>query len=200
MRLPTFSLLLLSTAMAEGAVVDDGNSTIDLSKLLTKIDSKMMNTNTKEDFRASWSVPEVFGMFDNDDDGSISAAEFQSVVFTPEKIEDFVAWKIRKSMAQSVVDANNNGNITFSKLLSLMVKKMKNTNTVKVTASPGSYGWMDLDCNGFITAEEYLSNLVPIEGLVTQEDLEEIVDRVIKTFDMDGDGQLNYEEFDFHMW
>ena len=160
MRLLTFSLLLLSTVMAEAVVVADGNITVDFPELLSMTDSKMMNTSTK--------------------------------------IEKFLAWRIRKSVAQNMVDADRNGTITLPKILSLMVRKMKNTDRNLVdTINQASFRFDDADCNGFITAAEFLANFggpFDEQGPVTQF-IEEWVESSIREFDMDGDGQLNYKEF-----
>merc|ERR1712003_534391 len=72
------------------------------------------------------------------------------------------------------VDADGNGTIDFTEFLSLMARKMK-----------------DKDNNGFISAAELRHVMTNLGEKLTDEE----VDEMIREADIDGDGQVNYEEF-----
>ncbi|KAI5072323.1 hypothetical protein GOP47_0012429 [Adiantum capillus-veneris] len=83
------------------------------------------------------------------------------------------------------VDANANGKINFLEFLNLMAPKMKDTNTKKKLKKV-----FDKYLNGFIFFELHhvITNLP--EKLTNEE-----VDETIQGVDVDGDGQVNYNEF-----
>merc|ERR1712153_124311 len=87
------------------------------------------------------------------------------------------------------VDADGNGTIDFPEFLSLMARKMKDTDTEEELIE--AFKVFDKDGNGFISAAELRHVMTHLGEKLTDEE----VDEMIREADVDGDGQINYEEF-----
>merc|ERR1712039_602201 len=87
------------------------------------------------------------------------------------------------------VDADGNGTIDFPEFLSLMARKMKDTDTEEELIE--AFKVFDRDGNGFISAAEFRHVMTNLGEKLTDEE----VDEMIREADVDGDGQINYEEF-----
>ena len=87
------------------------------------------------------------------------------------------------------VDADGNGTIDFPEFLSLMARKMKDTDTEEELIE--AFKVFDRDGNGFISAVELRHVMTNLGEKLTDEE----VDEMIREADVDGDGQTNYEEF-----
>ena len=87
------------------------------------------------------------------------------------------------------VDADGNGTIDFPEFLSLMARKMKDTDTEEELIE--AFKVFDRDGNGFISAAELRHVMTNLGEKLTDEE----VDEMIREADVDGDGQINYEEF-----
>merc|ERR1712242_653940 len=87
------------------------------------------------------------------------------------------------------VDADGNGTIDFPEFLSLMARKMKDTDTEEELIE--AFKVFDRDGNGFISAAELRHVTTNLGEKLTDEE----VDEMIREADVDGDGQINYEEF-----
>merc|ERR1712224_383466 len=113
---------------------------------------------------------EAFALFDKDGDGTITTKELGTVMRSlgqnPTEAE-------LHDMINEV-DADGNGTIDFTEFLSLMARKMK-----------------DKDTNGFISAAELRHVMTNLGEKLTDEE----VDEMIREADIDGDGQVNYDEF-----
>ena len=86
------------------------------------------------------------------------------------------------------VDADGNGIIDYSESLTLMERKMKNTDSEKEILE--AFKVFDKDGNAFISAADITN---PGEYLADEE-VDEMI-READIADIDGDGQINYEEF-----
>jgi len=86
------------------------------------------------------------------------------------------------------VDADGNGTIDFPEFLSLMARKMKDTDTEEELIE--AFKVFDRDGNGFISAAELRHVMTNLGEKLTDEE----VDEMIREADVDGDGQINYEE------
>merc|ERR1719273_1904840 len=89
----------------------------------------------------------------------------------------------------SEVNADEQGRIDFPDFLSLMARKMKDTDIEEELIE--AFKVSDRDCDGFISAGELRYSMTNLGEKLS--DLE--VDEMIKEADLDGDGQINYDEF-----
>ncbi|VVB03823.1 unnamed protein product [Arabis nemorensis] len=87
------------------------------------------------------------------------------------------------------VDADGNGTIDFPEFLNLMAKKMKDTDSKEELKE--AFRVFDKDQNGFISAAELRHVMTNLGEKLTDEEVEEM----IREADVDGDGQINYEQF-----
>ncbi|KAL8619754.1 hypothetical protein ACOMHN_025840 [Nucella lapillus] len=128
---------------------------------------------------------EAFSLFDKDGDGTITTKELGTVMRslgqnpTEAELQDMV----------NEVDTDGNGTIDFPEFLTMMAKKMKDTDSDEELRE--AFRVFDKDGNGFISAEELRHVMTNLGEKLTDEE----VDEMIREADMDGDGQVNYEEF-----
>merc|ERR1712232_1412284 len=89
----------------------------------------------------------------------------------------------------ATVEPDENGCIDFPDFLSLMARKMKETDTEEELIE--AFKVFDRDGDGFISAGELRHSMTNLGEKLS--DLE--VDEMIRGADQDGDGQINYDEF-----
>ncbi len=87
------------------------------------------------------------------------------------------------------VDADGNGTIDFPEFLTMMARKMKDSDSEEEILE--AFKVFDKDGNGFISAAELRHIMTNLGEKLTDEE----VDEMIREADVDGDGQINYEEF-----
>ncbi|KAL0696123.1 hypothetical protein Bca4012_063303 [Brassica carinata] len=87
------------------------------------------------------------------------------------------------------VDADGNGTIDFPEFLNLMAKKMKDTDSEEELKE--AFSVFNKDQNGVISAAELRHVMTNLGEKLTDEEVEEM----IREADVNGDGQINYEEF-----
>ncbi|RDY01991.1 Calmodulin-like protein 8 [Mucuna pruriens] len=130
-------------------------------------------------------IKEAFGLFDKDGDGCITVEELATVIRsldqnpTEEELQDMI----------NEVDADGNGTIEFVEFLNLMAKKMKETDAEEDLKE--AFKVFDKDQNGYISASELRHVMINLGEKLTDEEVEQM----IKEADLDGDGQVNYDEF-----
>ncbi|CAI9766504.1 unnamed protein product [Fraxinus pennsylvanica] len=128
---------------------------------------------------------EAFSLFDKDGDGCITTKELGTVMRslgqnpTEAELQDMIR----------EVDADQNGTIDFPEFLNLMARKMKDTDSEEELKE--AFKVFDKDQNGFISAAELRHVMTNLGEKLTDEE----VDEMIREADVDGDGQVNYEEF-----
>ncbi|KAK6127796.1 hypothetical protein DH2020_038505 [Rehmannia glutinosa] len=128
---------------------------------------------------------EVFKLFDKDGDGSITSKELGTVLRslgqnpTEAELQDMI----------KEADADLNGKIDFNEFLNLMAAQMKDTDSEEALRE--AFNLCDKDQNGFISAAELRQVMTNLGEKVTDEE----VDEMIREADLDGDGQVSFEEF-----
>jgi len=153
-----------------------------LSELVHCPRHKMADQLTEEQIAE---FKEAFSLFDKDGDGTITTKELGTVMRslgqnpTEAELQDMI----------NEVDADGNGTIDFPEFLSLMARKMKDTDTEEELIE--AFKVFDRDGNGFISAAELRHVMTNLGEKLTDEE----VDEMIREADVDGDGQINYEEF-----
>ncbi|CAJ0648032.1 7239_t:CDS:10 [Entrophospora sp. SA101] len=128
---------------------------------------------------------EAFSLFDKDNDGSITTKELGTVMRslgqnpTESELQDMI----------NEVDADGNGTIDFPEFLTMMARKMKDTDSEEEIKE--AFKVFDKDGNGYISAAELRHVMTNLGEKLSEEE----VDEMIREADVDGDGQINYEEF-----
>ncbi|KAB2014640.1 hypothetical protein ES319_D09G240500v1 [Gossypium barbadense] len=128
---------------------------------------------------------EAFNFFDKDGDGCITVEELATVIKSldqnpsEEELQDMI----------NEVDADGNGTIEFSEFLNLMARKMQETDAEEELKE--AFRVFDKDLNGYISASELRNVMMNLGEKLSDEEVEQM----IKEADLDGDGQVNYDEF-----
>ena len=128
---------------------------------------------------------EAFSLFDKDRNGTITAWNLGTVMKslgqnpTEVELQDMI----------NEVDANHNGVIEFPEFLAMMTRQMNSDDREEEIRE--AFNVFDKDSNGFISATELRQMMDSLGEKLTEEEVEEMV----RVADMDGDGQVNYEEF-----
>ncbi|CAM8911775.1 unnamed protein product [Rhodiola kirilowii] len=128
---------------------------------------------------------EAFRLFDKNGDGCITIEELATVIGsldqspTEEELQDMI----------SEIDSDGNGTIEFSEFLSLMARKIEENDAEEELKE--AFKVFDKDQNGYISATELRHVMINFGEKMTDEEVEQM----IREADLDGDGQVNYEEF-----
>ncbi|XP_076096049.1 neo-calmodulin-like isoform X1 [Mytilus galloprovincialis] len=128
---------------------------------------------------------EAFSLFDKDGDGTISSAELGVVMRSlgqnpsDQELTDLV----------NEVDIDGNGIIDFQEFLTMMAKKMKDTDTEEEIRE--AFRVFDKDGSGSISANDLRHIMTNLGDKLPDEE----VDEMIQEADLDGDGQIDYIEF-----
>mmetsp|Transcript_60303 Transcript_60303/g.166913 ORF Transcript_60303/g.166913 Transcript_60303/m.166913 type:complete len:155 (+) Transcript_60303:63-527(+) len=128
---------------------------------------------------------EAFDLFDTEANGTISIKDLQTLMRAlgqnPSDTEyaDIV----------TEVDADSNGTVDFPEFLNLMSRKMRSTDIEEELIV--AFRVFDKDHNGFINATELRNVMTNIGEKFSDDEVEDM----IRSADIDCDGQINYEEF-----
>ena len=128
---------------------------------------------------------EAFILFDKNEDGKITTKELGTVMRTlgqnptEAELQDMI----------NEVDANGNGTIDFPEFITMMSRKMKDTDSEEELLE--AFKVFDKDGNGFITSQELRHVMTHLGEKITEDE----ADVMIKEADLDGDSRINYEEF-----
>uniref|UniRef100_A0A4X2KJ65 Calmodulin like 3 n=1 Tax=Vombatus ursinus TaxID=29139 RepID=A0A4X2KJ65_VOMUR len=122
---------------------------------------------------------EAFSLFDKDSDGCITTKELGTVMRSlgqnPTEAE-------LKNMIGEI-DTDGNGTIDFPEFLSMMAKKMKDTDSEEEIRE--AFRVFDKDGNGLVSAAELRHVMTKLGEKLTDDE----VDEMIREADVDGDGQ-----------
>ncbi|XP_061496310.1 calmodulin-like protein 3 [Rhineura floridana] len=128
---------------------------------------------------------EAFLLFDKDGDGAITTKELGTVMRslgqnpTEAELQEMIA----------KLDADGSGTVDFPEFLSLMARKIQNCDGEEEIRR--AFRVFDKDGNGYVSAAELRHIMTKLGEKLTDEEVEDM----IKEADVDGDGQVNYEEF-----
>ncbi|XP_037505744.1 calmodulin-beta [Rhipicephalus sanguineus] len=128
---------------------------------------------------------EVFALYDKDGNGAICIEELG--IMMRAMGENLTEGELKEMIAMA--DTDGNGTVDFPEFLALMTELKGTADTEEDNREV--FRVLDRDGNGFITATELRQFVSAIGMKLTDEE----VDEMIREADMDGDGQLNYEEF-----
>jgi calmodulin len=128
---------------------------------------------------------EAFALFDKDGDGTISTKELGTVMKslgqkpTVAELNDMI----------NEVDSDGNGEIDFDEFLSMMAKKLKETDLEEDIRE--AFRVFDKNSSGIISTMELRHIMTNLgEKLKDSE-----IDEMIRHADIDGDGSVNYNEW-----
>ena len=148
----------------------------------TTVESKLIDDLTDQqiiEFR------EAFQAFDKDGNGSISTKELGTVM---RSLGQNLSEAEIKQMIE-VVDEDKSGTIDFKEFLNLMARNMKIVN--KEEELLDALNTLDQDGSGKISKYKLRNIILKTDKKMTGEEIEEI----IKTFDMDEEGNIDVQDF-----
>lgn len=131
---------------------------------------------------------EAFDLFDLDGGGTISAGELATVLNalgqspTQQEILDMV----------TAVDSDNSGELDFQEFVMLMARRLNDLDGKSESELlADAFKEFDLDGSGLISPDEMRLVLNQLGETLSEEE----VDDFIQNVDMNGDGQIDFEEF-----
>jgi len=175
-----------------GGIISCGNSRIQVAEVAKSPvvgdvrgnSAVMALTETQiDEFR------EAFDSFDTDGGGSIDTGELESVL----KSLGQEASKEELDALIKIADTDGSGDIDFLEFVVLVAHKMKNDNDAAKNADAikTAFKMFDHNDSGSIDAHEMRRVMINLgEPMKLNE-----VDEVLSTFDKDGDGQIDIDEF-----
>ncbi|KAF9506047.1 hypothetical protein BS47DRAFT_1353370 [Hydnum rufescens UP504] len=128
---------------------------------------------------------EAFSLFDINGDGMITTHELGIVMRslgqnpTEAELQDMV----------NEVDADENGMLDFPEFLTMMARTMRDADSEDEIKK--AFKVFDKDGNGFISSAELRHVMNSLGEKLTEQE----VDEMMREADVDGDGQINHEEF-----
>lgn len=128
---------------------------------------------------------EAFEIFDKDNDGSITMVELRNVMKTLN--QEPSDQELNEMIAE--VDIDGNGKIDFEEFVNLMNKRSKETDAEEEVIN--AFKVLDKDGQGVLSSTELRHIMTTLGDALTEDE----VDEMIREADIDGDGQINYEEF-----
>ncbi|RLM98436.1 uncharacterized protein C2845_PM06G33360 [Panicum miliaceum] len=138
---------------------------------------------------------EAFAFFDKDGDGCITVEELATVMGSLQGQRPG-AEELREMIRDA--DADGDGAIDFAEFLGLMARKAAaaGAGAEDAAADPDeelreAFKVFDKDQNGYISAAELRHVMINLGEKLTDEEVEQM----IREADVDGDGQVNYDEF-----
>jgi len=128
---------------------------------------------------------DIFSFFDRDGGGSIGAEELGQVMtsfgWSPSEEE-------LKEMV-NVIDQDGDGDINFHEFVWLMTREFKDSDVEDEIRE--AFRVFDKEGNGFISTAELAEVMQTIGEVLSPQETEELTAQA----DIDGDGNVNYEEF-----
>lgn len=134
-------------------------------------------------------LKDAFTMFDKNGDGMISLEEFRQVLraLGQEPTDDEL------QMMMKSVDTDQSGSVDFDEFLCMMKAHLiaEGAEPTEEEELRAVFQVFDQNKNGYITAAELKSAMINLGERLTTEELQ----AMINAADIDGDGQIDYNEF-----
>ncbi|CAH1794489.1 unnamed protein product [Owenia fusiformis] len=131
-------------------------------------------------------LKEAFQLFDKDGDGRISIEEVKTVVSSLQ--QDIDEDQLQEMFNE--VDTDGSGSIELEEFVQMMCSYRGSWQDPELEMKQ-AFKMFDKDGDGVISATELRSVMASLGESMTREEVEEL----IKDADIDGDNQVNYEEF-----
>ncbi|KAF1796263.1 putative calmodulin [Mucor lusitanicus] len=128
---------------------------------------------------------EAFMLFDKDSNGTIDTSELGAVMRslnmnpTDTELKDMI----------NEVDGNGNGSIEFEEFVAMLSRKRRGSEIQEEIKE--TFRVFDRDGNGYISESELRHIMASVGEKLTEDEL----NVMLREADVDGDGQINYEEF-----
>ena len=129
---------------------------------------------------------EAFTLFDKDADGFITTEELGNVMRslgqnpTEAQLEDMI----------SELDVDGNGSLDFPEFLTMLNRRTRTNEDIEEKLVE-AFKVFDVDGSGFIQSADLRVIKARLGEILSDEE----IDQMIRSADVDGDGQLNLEEF-----
>lgn len=128
---------------------------------------------------------DAFKLFDKDQDGFITIDELESVM---NSLGQFPTKSELKEMIDEV-DSDGNGKIDFSEFLTMMARKMKESDVE--AEYKDAFAVFDKDGDGFISAQE----LKEVMTSLGENPTDNYIKQLMSAADVNKDGRIDFEEF-----
>ena len=151
--------------------------------------SRKKTTATKYELNEAQKVEikEAFDLFDSDGTGFIQAKDFKVAVralgFEPKREE------IKKMLTEINKDASSEHKISYDEFLTLMSNKMAEKDTKDEIFK--AFRLFDVDNSGKIKLKDLKRVAEELEESMSEEELMEMIEEA----DLDGDGEIDQDEF-----
>ncbi|XP_019068249.1 calmodulin-like protein 8 isoform X1 [Solanum lycopersicum] len=130
---------------------------------------------------------EAINLFDKDVHGCITIEELATVIRSLD--ENPTEEELCHMISEVDADHHDNGTMEFIEFLNLITKKMKETDLEEELKEV--FKVFDKDQNGFISATDLRHVMINLGEKLTEEEAQ----HMIREADLDGDGQVNFDEF-----
>mmetsp|Transcript_140756 Transcript_140756/g.341980 ORF Transcript_140756/g.341980 Transcript_140756/m.341980 type:complete len:176 (+) Transcript_140756:290-817(+) len=128
---------------------------------------------------------DAFLLFDNDNSGTITSDELGDVM---RSLGQNPTEEDLKKMVDDI-DQDGDGTIDFPEFLTMLIRSMTDTDSHEEVME--AFRVLDEDGNGYISSEELRNIMENLGEKLTDEEITDIINEA----DIDGDGQIDYEEF-----
>ncbi|XP_010024216.1 calmodulin-like protein 11 [Eucalyptus grandis] len=130
---------------------------------------------------------ETFCLFDEDGYGCMTFEEFATII---KSLDHSLSKKELQDMIDKATAADGNGVIEFAKFMGLMAHDIKEA-TDEEEELKEAFKVFDKDQDGYISPSELRHVMINLGEKLTEEEAQQMISEA----DLDGDGQVDFEEF-----
>ena len=161
--------------------------------ILLRNNRMMSNDTSRLSTKQIEHIKTLFETFDNDGDGKITSLEVTSALrkHHNDRSNDEFEYMVR------ILDLDCDTTVDFSEFLEMASLFEANHNQTSAIQIRQLFRAFDKDQNGVLSSEEIkqLWNLAPSDDKTTKKLTENEMNEMIQAMDINGDGQIDYEEF-----